>query len=125
MKAFGAFVKQLAKTGVVQAQTVAIYVRHPADNLKHVRREIEKDLHSGRITQERFSKLNALVDTCVAWHKEHGRVDEHPDNDDWISLGDGARMRRTHYANENSKKDVFFGKTSIHDNREQEEEADE
>lgn len=95
-KAFGAFVKQLAKSGVSQARTVALYVRHPADNLKRVRREIEKDHHAGRITESRLSAVNAAVDICVEWHRQHGRVAVYLDSDDWIDLGNGARMRRTH-----------------------------
>ena len=96
MKAFGAFVKQLAGANLRQATSLALYVRRRSDMVRHVRAEIRKDLGKGNITEERAAELHGFVDVIMGWQKTHGRVEESFDSRDWISLGEGAHMRRKH-----------------------------
>ena len=95
-KAFGAFLKQLARMGMRQALPLEIYVRKAGDSVREIRREIINDTHKGLITPERAGELQELVTTCMAWHKTHGYVEENHDSRDWESLGEGAHMRRKH-----------------------------
>ena len=95
-KTFGAFVRELARARVDQAQALASYVERPSDGLPRVRLAIKRSVSKGLITAERADSLNAAADVCFEWYKTHGRVVEHADPEDWVSLGNGARMRRTH-----------------------------
>lgn len=96
MKSFGAFVRQLAASNVRQAVTLKIYVRRATDTIREVRREIENDTNKGLITEERAKELQILVTVLMGWHKVHGQVETPYDSADWVSLGEGAHMRRRH-----------------------------
>lgn len=96
MKAFGAFVRQLAKAGVRQALPLEIYVRKAEDAVKQVRQEILNDTNRGLVTADRAKELQVLVTVVMDWHKTHGHVETHLDEHDWESLGNGAHMRRKH-----------------------------
>ena len=110
-KAFGAFLKQLARLGMAQALPLEIYVRKAGDSVREIRREIINDTHKGLITPERAGELQELVTTCMAWHKTHGYVEETHDARDWVSLGEGGHMRRRHL-DENYEKPKFKRETS-------------
>jgi hypothetical protein len=96
MKAFGAFVRQLAKAGVGQALPLEAFVRQHEDTVRHVRREIHKGIAGGYLTIERADELQRLIDVLMAWHRTHGHVETHLDGSDWLSLGNGGHMRRKH-----------------------------
>jgi len=95
-KAFGAFVRQLARLGMSQALPLDIFVRQAGDGVREVRREIINDTNRGLITPERAEELQALVDVLMRWHKTHGYVEERLDPRDWASLGNGGHMRVKH-----------------------------
>lgn len=105
-KAFGAFVRQMAKAGLRQAAPLEIYVRRADDGVKEVRQEIENDIGRGLITEERAKELQILVTCLLGFHKTHGHVEESHNSADWVSLGNGAHMRRTHL-DENYEKPTF------------------
>ena len=95
-KAFGAFIRQLARIGMRQALPLEIFVRQAGDGIREVRREIINDTHRGLITPERAKELQDLVTTCMGWHHTHGHVEECLDSRDWVSLGNGGHMRLKH-----------------------------
>lgn len=96
MKAFGAFVRQLAKAKVRQALPIEAFVREYYDGIREVRREVHKGIASGLLTPERADELQRLIDVLMVWHKTHGHVQVCLNGDDWISLGNGGHMRRKH-----------------------------
>ena len=95
-KAFGAFVKQLAKAGVCQALPVEAFVRKHEDTVREVRREIHKGIAAGFLTPEYADSLQRLIDVLMSFHRTHGTVETHMDRNDWLSLGNGGHMRRKH-----------------------------
>ena len=96
MKAFGAFVRQLAKAKVQQALPLEAFVREYYDGIREVRREVHKGIASGLLTPERADELQRLIDVLMVWHKTHGHVQVCLDGADWISLGNGGHMRIKH-----------------------------
>jgi hypothetical protein len=95
-KAFGAFVRQLAKAKVQQALPLEAFVRQHEDTVREVRREIHKGIASGLLSVERADELQRLIDVLMVWHRTHGFVETHLDGNDWLSLGNGGHMRRKH-----------------------------
>ena len=105
-KAFGAFVRELAKSGLKQALPLEAFVGRPGDSVREVRREVHKGVGHGLLTAERADELQRLIDVLMGWHRTHGFVETRLDGDDWLSLGNGGHMRRKHL-DENYEKPVL------------------
>lgn len=95
-KYFGAYINEEAKRGTDEAIAVRLYINKPTDAPNDAKRRIDRAEKNGDITADRAVALKAILKDCAAQHKRSGNIVDVRDPRDWRSLGDGARMRRTH-----------------------------